>query len=205
MNNRHITVDELINCYCRDNNCRDVMQARTALESAALEARANGNEQAKRDGLYLLDRLRQWDEQQAKQKANTAPPPKQKPYATPQTNGANQAPPQTNTAQAYPDGYNAWTALSELIIQVSTLAIGFTVLYIIGGVVVNALKGFGDGVLFSIERGTPYALGIILGCVGLLGLKEFFTKKETPTTQTGGTGYIVNNYYYGDGTTAERK
>lgn len=193
-----VSMQDLLEIYRQKNHCRDIVEARTKLEKVGRDMYEHPDTEVSSKGEYLLLRLQEWDEQQAKQQVNT-PPPKQKPYATPQTNGANQAPPQTNTAQAYPDGYNAWMALAELIIPVSKLAIGFTVLYIIGGVVVNALKGFGDGVRFSIERGTPYAIGVIAGCVGLLGLKEFFTKKETLTVPNGPAGYTINHYHYGNG------
>jgi len=200
MSARTVTVDELLEVYIKKNHCRDITQARTGLQRIAEEMFYKGNAETKQNGEQLLLRLQEWDEQKKQQQANT-PPPKQKPYAPPpqQTNKQNQAPPQANTAQVYPDGYNVWEAITELLFPVSKLAIGLILLYIVGGVVVNAIKGFGDGVRYSVEKGTPYAIGALLLGVALIGLYEALRKKEAPT-ENGPTGIIVNHHYYGNGT-----
>ena len=198
MNSRTVTVDELLEVYIKKNNCRDIAQARTGLQRIAEEMFYKGNAETKQNGEQLLLRLQEWDEQKAKQQANTPPPPKQKPYAPPpqQTNKQNQTPPQTNTTQVYPDGYNVWEALAELFTPISKIAIRGAALYALGVIVVNALKGFGEGVRYSIEKGTPYAIGALLFGVAMIGVKEFFTKKETPRANAQSDGPTINHYYY---------
>ncbi len=199
-----VSMQDLLEIYRQKNHCRDIVEARTKLEKVGRDMYEHPDTEVSSKGEYLLLRLQEWDEQQAKQQANT-PPPKQKPYATPQTNGASQAPPQTNTAQAYPDGYNTTSALLELLVLSAKGGALFATLYFIGAACVNAAKGIGAGIAIVFETVTPYLVYFGAGSIALIALYEGFRKKETPTTQTGGTGYIVNNYYYGDGTTAERK
>ena len=199
-----VSMQDLLEIYRQKNHCRDIVEARTKLEKVGRDMYEHPDTEVSSKGEYLLLRLQEWDEQQAKQQANTPPPPKQKPYAQQQTNGANQAPPQTNKTTT-PDGYNAARALADLVIYAASGTAIFYGLVWLGGAVTGAAKGIANGAMSAMETVTPYAVYAGIGFVALIGAKEFFTKKETPTTQTGGTGYIVNNYYYGDGTTAERK
>jgi len=196
-----VTVDDLLQCYIRDNNCRDIMQARTALECAALEARAHWDEQTRAKGLLLLEGLQEWDEQQkAKQQANTQTPPPKHTYNAQQTNSASQAPPQTNTAQALTNDYTILYAFTHLAFGAIALFSIFAGLYALGGVIVSAIHGAADGIAAA---AAPIGKGIIYvgACgIGLLGLKEFFTTKEIPTVPNGTTGYTINHYHYGNGT-----
>lgn len=201
MNNRTVTVDDLLQCYVRDNNCRDIMQARTALECAALEARAHLDEQTRAKGLLLLEGLREWDERQKqKQQVNTqAPPPPKQTYNAQQTNSAS-PPPQTNTAQVYPDGYNTASALLELLVLSAKGGAIFATLYFIGAACVNAAKGIGAGIATVFETVTPYLVYFGAGSIALIALYEGLRKKETPTVPNGATGYTINHYHYGNGT-----
>lgn len=195
-----VTFDELLEVYLRRNPERSVQAVKNDLIAEANKAHQSGDAQRMYQADFLLLQIQEYEQKQA----NTPPPPKQKPYAAPQTNGANQAPPQTNTTTT-PDGYNAARALADLVIYAASGTAIFYGLVWLGGAVTGAAKGIANGVMSAMETVTPYAVYAGIGFVALIGAKEFFTKKETPTTQTGGTGYIVNNYYYGDGTTAERK
>jgi hypothetical protein len=196
-----VTVDDLLQCYVRDNNCRDIMHARKALECAALEARAHWDEQTRAKGLLLLEGLQEWDEQQkAKQQANTQTPPPKHTYNAQQTNSASQAPPQTNTAQALTNDYTILYAFTHLAFGAIALFSIFAGLYALGGVIVSAIHGAADGIAAA---AAPIGKGIIYvgACgIGLLGLKEFFTTKEIPTVPNGTTGYTINHYHYGNGT-----
>ena len=198
-----VSMQDMLEIYRQKNHCRDIVEARTKLEKVGRDMYEHPDTDVSSKGEYLLLRLQEWDEQQ-KAKANTPPPPKQNYTQPPPKNTANTQPPQTNTTTT-PDGYNAARALADLVIYAASGTAIFYGLVWLGGAVTGAAKGIANGVMSAMETVTPYAVYAGIGFVALIGAKEFFTKKETPTTQTGGTGYIVNNYYYGDGTTAERK
>jgi hypothetical protein len=190
-----VSMQDLLEIYRQKNHCRDIVEARTKLEKVGRDMYEHPDTEVSIKGEYLLLRLQEWDEQQA----NTPPPPKQKPYATPQTNGANQAPPQTNTATTPTDDYTLLHAFARLAAFALAVFSIFAGLYALGGAIVNSVRGIADGIAAAAIPVGKFICYLGACGIGLLGLKEFFTKKETPTAPNGPAGITVNHHYYGSG------
>ena len=195
---KSVSMQDLLEIYRQKNHCRDIVDARTKLEKVGRDMYEYPDTEVSSKGEYLLLRLQEWDEQQAKQKANTSPPPKQNYTQPPPKNTANTQPPQTNTATT-PDGYNAARAIADLVIYAASGTAIFYGLVWLGGAVTGAAKGIANGAMSAMEAVTPYAVYTGIGFVALIGAKEFFTKKETPTAPNGPAGITVNHHYYGNG------